>query len=71
MVSDYDGTDFALAVDEQADLPVDITGKKGQKPREILSDDIFRRDALVAETLYLLDLRGAQSCRISSNFINR
>jgi hypothetical protein len=29
MISNYDRTDFSFAVDEQADLPVNIAGKKG------------------------------------------
>jgi hypothetical protein len=28
MVADYNGTNLALAVDEQTDLPVDFTGDK-------------------------------------------
>jgi hypothetical protein len=28
MVADYNGTDLTLAVDEQADLTVDIVGKE-------------------------------------------
>jgi hypothetical protein len=29
VVADDDGVDFSFATDEQADLPVDVTGKKG------------------------------------------
>jgi len=28
MIADYNGTNLALAVDEQTDLPVDFTGDK-------------------------------------------
>jgi hypothetical protein len=39
-------------------------------PGQIIADNIFRRDALVAETFYLFNLSGAQACRISKNFID-
>jgi len=35
-----------------------------------MTDDIFRRDAFAAEAFYLFNLSGAQSCRISKDFIN-
>jgi hypothetical protein len=35
-----------------------------------MADDVFRRDAFVAEAFYLFDLRGAQACCISKNFID-
>ena len=35
-----------------------------------MADNIFRRDALVSETFYLFNLSGAQTCRISKNFID-
>jgi hypothetical protein len=35
-----------------------------------MADNIFRRDAFAAEAFYLFDLRGAQACRISENFID-
>ena len=70
MVSDDDGTDFALAVDEQTDLPVDFTGDKRQLPGKVIVDNIFRWDAPAAEALYLFDLRCTQSGCISKNFID-
>jgi hypothetical protein len=39
-------------------------------PGQIIADNIFRRDALVAETFYLFNLCGAQARRISKNFID-
>jgi hypothetical protein len=71
VVADYYSRNFSFAADEQADLTVDFAGEKGQLTGKILSNYIFWRNAFVSQTLYLLDLRGAQSCRISSNFINR
>jgi hypothetical protein len=35
-----------------------------------MADNIFRRDSLVAEAFYLFNLSGAQTCRISKNFID-
>jgi hypothetical protein len=70
VVADYCGDDFSFAADKQADLPVNIAGKKGQLPGQIMADNIFRRDAFAAEAFYLFDLRGAQACRISENFID-
>jgi len=70
MVADDDRGYFTPAADEQTDLPVNVAGKKGQLLCELLGDDAFRRDALVPQTLYLFNLRGAQARRISRNFIN-
>jgi hypothetical protein len=35
-----------------------------------MADDIFRRDSFVAEAFYFFNLSGAQTCRISKNFID-
>jgi hypothetical protein len=39
-------------------------------PGKVIVDNIFRRDASVAEAFYLFYLRGAQSGCISKNFID-
>jgi hypothetical protein len=39
-------------------------------PGKIMTDDSFRLDTFVAQAFYLFDLRGAQSCRISRNFVD-
>jgi hypothetical protein len=70
MVADYNGTNLALAVDEQTDLPVDFAGDKRYLPGKVIVDNIFRRDAPAAKVLYLFDLRGTQSGCISKNFID-
>ena len=35
-----------------------------------MADDALRRNTFAVKTLYLFNLRGAQSCRISEYFIN-
>jgi hypothetical protein len=39
-------------------------------PGKVIVDNIFRRDASVAEAFYLFYLRGAQPVCISKNFID-
>jgi hypothetical protein len=70
MIADDYRIDFAFAADEQADLAVNIAGKKRQPQGELRADDIFRGNAFTVKALYLLDLSGAQSCRISEYFID-
>ena len=70
MIADYNRADFALAADEQTDLPVDVAGKKGYLSCKIIGNDIFRRDASVTKMLQLFDLCGAQPRRISGNFVD-
>jgi hypothetical protein len=70
MVADYNCADFALAADQQTDMPVDVAGKKRYLPGEVIGNDIFRRYASVTKMLQLFDLRGAQPRRISGNFVD-
>ena len=70
MIADNDGIYFTLAIDEQADLPVDFSGYKGQLPGKFIRDNVFRGDASVSQTLYLFDLCGSQARCISGNFID-
>jgi hypothetical protein len=70
MVADNNGADFALAAYQQTDLPVDVAGKKGYLPGEVIGNDIFRRYASVTKILQLFDLRGTQPRRISGNFVD-
>ena len=70
MVADDYRIDFALAADEQADLAINIAGKERHPPGQIRADDIFGRNASAIQALYLLNLSGAQSCRISEYFID-
>jgi hypothetical protein len=70
MIADYCSDDFSFAADKQADLPVNIAGKKGQLPGQIMADNIFRRDAFAAEAFYLFNLSGTQAGSISENFID-
>ena len=70
VVPEDNHADFALAVDEQADLPVERAGKKGQFAREVVADDIFRRDAAAVETFQGFDLPGAKPRCVAEYFMN-
>ena len=70
MIADDYRVYFALAADEQADLAINITGKERHSQGELRADDIFRGNAFAVKALYLLDLSGAQSHRISEYFID-
>ena len=62
--------DLTLAVDEQADLPVERAGKKGYFSCQIVADYSLRRDAPAVETFQRLDLLGAQSRCVTQYFID-
>ena len=57
MITDNDFADFALAADQQTDLPVDFTGQRRDLPGQIIRDNIFRRDTFISEALQLFDVR--------------
>jgi hypothetical protein len=38
-------------------LAIDIAGKKGYLPGQIMADNIFRGNAFITQTFYLSDLR--------------
>ena len=51
VIADNDFADFALAADQQADLPVDFTGQRRDLPGKIIRNDVFRRDTFISEAL--------------------
>jgi hypothetical protein len=57
VIADNDFADFSLAVDQQADLPVDFPGKKRYLSDEIIGDDAFRGNAFIPKALQLFDVR--------------
>jgi hypothetical protein len=67
-VGSHDDTgDFPLAVDEDADLPVDAVGYLGKIPRELVGQDYLWRYFSTVETLYLFDIFRLQAGKISVN----
>lgn len=70
VVSENDHADFALAVDQQTDLSIEIAGKKGYLPRQVIAENSFRRDAAVIKTFQRLDLLGAQPRCIAEYLID-
>lgn len=62
--------DFALAADQQPDLPVEFSRKKRYFPGQIVVDDIFRRDGAAIETFQGFDLLGAKSGCIAEYLVD-
>ena len=50
VVPEDDHADLTLAVDQQADLPVECAGKKGYFPGQVVADYVFWRYAPPVET---------------------
>jgi hypothetical protein len=69
VIADDECVNFALAVDEQADLTVNLTGKKRYLESQLMADDTLRRNAFAVKPLQLFNLSGTKSCRISEYFI--
>ncbi|HQC18953.1 MAG TPA: hypothetical protein PLR13_06150 [Smithella sp.] len=57
MIAENNFADFALAADQQTDLPVDFTGQRRDLPGKIIRNDVFRRDTFISEALQLFDVR--------------
>lgn len=70
VVSENDHADFTFAVDQQTDLAVESTGKKGQFPGQFIAENIFRRDGAAIKTFQRFDLLGAQPRCIAEYLID-
>ena len=64
-ISDDDMFDVAFSVYKHAHLPVDLVRQFGELPRELLSDDLPRRDASLVELVEALNLIRLQSLYVS------
>ena len=70
VVSENDHADFTFAVDQQTDLAVESTGKKGQFPGQFIAENAFRRDATAIKTFQRFDLLGTQPWCIAEYLID-
>jgi hypothetical protein len=70
MIAYYNRVDFPPPADHQADLSVDITGKKTKLPGQFRGNDLFRRNAFTIQAFQLFDLTGTKTSCISRKFID-
>jgi len=61
VIPEDDHADFAFAINQQTDLPVECTRQERDLARQIIADQIFRRDVPAVETFQRFDLLSAKS----------
>jgi hypothetical protein len=65
MIADNNCIYFAAAVDQKADLPIDIPREAAYLGGQFRSDDIFRRNAPAIKSFQLTNLQSAKPSGIS------